>query len=108
MEILHRIVIQIKKYFKMDSKVLFRFSLFVSGDGLLAKKAIFNCKKYLDLFLQSNYDMEIIDVLQSPKLTIDENIIVLPVLIRRNPLPEISIVGDMSNLELFKSDLLMN
>jgi circadian clock protein KaiB len=92
----------------MDSKALFRFSLFVSGEGLLAKKAIINCKKYLDLFLQSNYDMEIIDVLQSPKLTIDENIIVLPVLIRRNPLPEISIVGDMSNLELFKSDLLMN
>ena len=52
--------------------------------------------------------MEIIDVLQNPKLAIDENIIVLPVLIRRNPLPELTIVGDMSNLELFKSDLLMN
>jgi len=91
----------------MDSKALYRFSLFVSGEGLLAKKAIFNCKKYLDLFLQTNYDMEIIDVLKYPKLAIEENIIVLPVLIRRNPLPEVTIIGDLSNLKKFKSDLLL-
>jgi circadian clock protein KaiB len=92
---------------KMNGKSLFRFSLFISGDGLISKKAIFNCKKSLDFFLQSNYEINIIDVFENPKLAIEENIIALPILIRKNPLPELRIIGDMSNLELFKTELLL-
>jgi circadian clock protein KaiB len=91
----------------MDGKSLFRFLLFVSGDSLITKKAIFNCKKNLDIILKSKYDLEIINVFENPNLVIQENIIALPILIRKNPLPEVRIIGDMFNLELFKSDLLL-
>lgn len=91
----------------MNGKSLFRFSLFISGDGLMSKKAVLNCKKSLDIFLQSNYEINIIDVFENPKLAIEENIIALPILIRKNPLPELRIIGDMSNLELFKTELLL-
>ena len=92
----------------MKAKPLFRFLLFVSGDSLMTKKAIFNCNKNLDIIFKSNYEIEIINAFENPKLAIEENIIALPILIRKNPLPEVSIIGDMSNLELFKSDLLLN
>lgn len=91
----------------MNKKPLYRFLLFVSGDSLITKKAIFNCKKNLDIILKSKYEFEIINAFDSPQLAIEENIIALPILIRKTPLPEVSIIGDMSNLKLFKSDLLM-
>ena len=91
----------------MNGKVLNKFLLFISGDDLISKKAIFNCKKSLDIFFKSDYEMKIIDLFESPKLAFDENIIALPILIRKNPLPELRIIGDMSDLELFKSDLLL-
>ncbi len=81
--------------------------MFVSGDSLITKKAIFNCKKNLDNILKSNYELEILNVFENPKLAFEENILVVPILIRKIPLPELRIIGDMSNLELFKSDLLL-
>jgi circadian clock protein KaiB len=92
----------------MNTKPIFRFLLFVSGESLISKKAIFNCKKNLDIILKSKYELEIINVFENPKLAVEENIIALPILIRKIPIPEVRIIGDMSNLELFKSDLLLN
>ena len=92
----------------MNTKPIFRFLLFVSGDSLITKKAIFNCKKNLDIILKSKYELIIINVFENPKLAVEENIIALPILIRKIPIPEVRIIGDMSNLELFKSDLLLN
>ena len=91
----------------MTTKEKFRFLLFVSGNQLMAKKAIFNCKINLDIIFKSNYEIEIINVFENPKLAFEENVVIVPILIRKNPLPEVSIIGDMSNLELFKSDLLL-
>jgi circadian clock protein KaiB len=43
--------------------------------------------------------LEIIDIYQQPDLAIGEQIIVIPVLIIKHPLPEKRIIGDLSNLE---------
>ena len=71
----------------------------------MTNKAIYNCKKNLEIIFKSNYEIKIINVLEKPKLANEENVIALPVLIRKNPLTEVRILGDMPDLELFKSDL---
>jgi circadian clock protein KaiB len=43
--------------------------------------------------------MEIIDVYQHPVLAKTENIIALPLLIKKRPLPERRLIGDMSDTQ---------
>ena len=46
-----------------------------------------------------NYELEIIDVHQQPSVAKKENIIALPLLIKKHPLPEKRLIGDMSDME---------
>ena len=50
-------------------------------------------------FLNENYELEIIDVHQQPLVAMKENIIALPLLIKKHPLPEKRLIGDMSDME---------
>jgi len=43
--------------------------------------------------------LEIIDVHQQPSVAKQENIIALPLLIKKHPLPEKRLIGDMSDME---------
>ena len=75
----------------------FVFQLYITGASPNSSRAITNLKKIFDKQLEKNYDMEIIDVYQHPVLAKRENIIALPLLIKRRPLPERRLIGDMSD-----------
>ena len=51
------------------------------------------CEEYLN----ENYELEIIDVHQQPLVAKEENIIALPLLIKKHPLPEKRLIGDMAD-----------
>ncbi|MEJ7766884.1 MAG: circadian clock KaiB family protein [Chitinophagaceae bacterium] len=73
--------------------------LFVSGMMQNSVRAIRNLNQICDEHLKSNYDLEIIDIYQQPDLAISEQIIIIPVMIIKNPLPERRIFGDLSDTE---------
>jgi circadian clock protein KaiB len=73
--------------------------LFVSGISQNSAYAIRNINQICEDHLKGNYRLDIIDIYQQPELAIGEQIIVIPVLIIKNPLPEKRIIGDLSNLE---------
>jgi circadian clock protein KaiB len=75
------------------------FRLYVTGASPNSLRAIDNTKKICEKHLADNYDLEIIDVYQQPVVAMDENIIALPLLIVKKPLPEKRLVGDMSDNE---------
>lgn len=75
----------------------FVFKLYITGASPNSSRAITNLKKIFDKELDKNYDMEIIDVYQHPVLAKKENIIALPLLIKKRPLPERRLIGDMSD-----------
>jgi circadian clock protein KaiB len=70
--------------------------LFVSGASPNSVRAIVNLKNICEAHLAGRYSLEIIDVYQQGIIARDAQIIALPLLIKKLPLPERRIIGDMS------------
>ena len=83
--------------------------LYVSGSTLKSSLAVENIKRVCEQHLKNRYDLEVIDIYQQAKLARDEQIVAVPTLIKRLPLPLRRLIGDMSNQEkvLFGLDLRM-
>jgi circadian clock protein KaiB len=81
--------------------------LYVSRSTLKSKLAVENIKRVCEQHLKGRYDLEVIDISQQANLARDEQIVAVPTLIRRLPLPLQRLVGDMSDLNkvLFGLDL---
>jgi circadian clock protein KaiB len=73
--------------------------LFVTGTSPNSVRAINNLKLICDAYLHDNYSLEIIDVYQQAAVAQTEQIIALPLLIRKQPLPERRLIGDLSQTE---------
>ena len=80
--------------------------LYVSGSTLKSVLAIENVKRVCEL-LKGRYDLEVIDIRQHANLARDEQIVAVPTLIKRLPIPLRKLIGDLSNLDkvLFGLDL---
>jgi circadian clock protein KaiB len=81
--------------------------LYVSGSTLKSALAVKNIKRICEQHLKNRYDLEVIDIYQQPNLARDEQIVAVPMLVKRLPHPLRRLVGDMSNLKkvLFGLDL---
>lgn len=77
----------------------FVLKLFVSGASRNSVRAISNIQQILDTHFKGKYSLSIIDVHQEKALAKEEQIIALPLLIKKSPLPEKRLVGDMSDVE---------
>jgi circadian clock protein KaiB len=77
----------------------FVFRLYVTGTSSNSSRAITNIKKLFEMHLKDRYELHIIDVYQQPHLAKTVDIIALPLLIRKMPLPERRLIGDMSDGE---------
>lgn len=81
--------------------------LYISGSTLKSSRAVENIKRVCEQHLKNRYDLEVIDVYQQAKLARDQQIVAVPMLIKRLPLPLRKLIGDMSNRKqlLFGLDL---
>ena len=73
--------------------------LFVTGILPNSVRAIVNIKAICEKYLKGRYDLEITDIYKQPALAIKEEIIAIPLLIKRFPLPEERLIGDLSDIE---------
>ena len=74
--------------------------LFVTGLLPNSAHAIVNIKAICSKYLKGRHELEIIDIYQQPSLAFSEDIIAVPVLIKKAPLPEERLVGDLSDVEM--------
>ncbi len=82
----------------------FVFRLYITGASPNSSRAIANLKSFFERNLKSRYELEIIDVYQQPQIAKSVDIIALPLLVKKFPLPERRLIGDMSNSEkIYKS-----
>ena len=79
--------------------VRFRLRLYVSGATPRSALAIANIKAIGEGRLQGRYDLEVIDACQQGELLRNQQIVVLPTLIKHLPLPIRRMVGDLSDTE---------
>jgi circadian clock protein KaiB len=73
--------------------------LYVAGQTPKCLTAFANLKKLCEEHMASDYDIEIVDLLQQPQLAKGDQILAVPTLVRRLPEPVRKIIGDLSNTE---------
>ena len=74
--------------------------LYVAGQSPKSTRAFANLKAMCEEHLKGRYQIEVIDLRKNPQLARGDQIVAIPTLVRRLPLPLRTIVGDMSNSEL--------
>jgi len=89
-----------KKYRKK-----YKFHLYVTGASMNSLSAIANIKRLCEEKFSQNYQLEIIDVYQQPEVAKSENIVALPLFIKKFPLPEKRFIGTMSDTEKLVSGI---
>ncbi len=77
----------------------FVLKLYITGASPNSAKAIVNIQQICEAHLAGKYALEIIDVYQQAELAKQEQIIALPMLIKKLPFPEKKMIGDMSQEE---------
>lgn len=73
--------------------------LYVAGMTSRSARAIENLQTFCEKHLAGRYELQVIDVYQQPELTRSEQIVAIPTLIKKLPLPLRRLIGDMSDEE---------
>ena len=73
--------------------------LYITGASPNSIRAVNNTKHICEEYLTGRYSLEIIDIYQTPELAGTEQIIALPLLVRKAPLPQRRMIGDMSQTD---------
>src|SRR3990172_7540544 len=81
---------------KLDTYIL---RLYVAGQTPKAMTAFDNLKKICEEYLEGRYQIQVVDLLKNPQLASGDQILAIPTLVRRLPLPIRKIIGDLSNTE---------
>lgn len=82
-----------KKDFKWELR------LYIAGNTAKSATALNNLKKYCEEHLKGQYKIEVIDLLVNPQLAVGDQILAIPTLVRKVPVPIRKIIGDLSNEE---------
>jgi circadian clock protein KaiB len=82
-----------------DEDGIYQLRLFVTGVSPNSTRAILNLKEICEEYLKERYELEIIDIYQQPLMAQAEQIIAVPMLIKKSPGVERRLIGDMSNKE---------
>ncbi|KPJ78214.1 MAG: circadian clock protein KaiB [Planctomycetes bacterium SM23_25] len=73
--------------------------LYVMGMTPRAERAVANLRRICAEELDDRYELQVIDVLESPQLAEDERIMATPTLIKELPPPVRRLIGDLSDTE---------
>jgi len=74
--------------------------LYVAGQTAKSIAALANLKRLCDAHLAGRYEIEVIDLLENPRLAAGDQILVVPTLVRKLPEPIKKIIGDLSQTAL--------
>jgi circadian clock protein KaiB len=77
----------------------FLLRLYVAGQTPKSIRAFENLKRLCEEHLADRYKIEIIDLVENPRLGQGDQILAIPTLVRRLPAPMKKIIGDLSNTE---------
>lgn len=83
----------------LEEKDKWILRLYVAGQTPKSVTALVNLKKICEERLKDKYSIEVIDLLVEPQLGHEHQILAIPTLVRKLPVPVRKIIGDLSNTE---------
>ncbi|MGB8215395.1 MAG: circadian clock protein KaiB [Anaerolineales bacterium] len=81
---------------KSDTYIL---RLYIAGQTPRSVAALANLKEICEEHLAGRYQLQVVDLLENPQLARGDQILAIPTLVRKLPLPVRRIIGDLSNTE---------
>lgn len=81
------------------AKAEWQLRLYVAGQTPKSVTAFANLKRICETHMAGRYQIEVIDLLENPKLAAGDQILAVPTLVRQLPEPIKKIIGDLSNEE---------
>jgi circadian clock protein KaiB len=88
----------VRKKDQSDTSV-WELRLYVAGQTPKSLTAFANLKKICDEYMPGKYKIEVIDLLENPRLAKGDQILAIPTLVRKLPEPVRKIIGDLSDTE---------
>jgi circadian clock protein KaiB len=76
-----------------------KLTLYVAGQTPKSLAAISNLQRICSEHLPGQYEVEVVDLKQNPKLAREHSIVAIPTLVRELPVPIRKIIGDLSDEE---------
>jgi circadian clock protein KaiB len=77
----------------------FELRLYVAGQTPRSMEAFSNLKRICEEHLKGKYTIEVIDLLENPRLAKGDQILAIPTLVRRLPEPVRKIIGTLADTE---------
>lgn len=71
--------------------------LYITGKTPRSERTLANLRKICEEELDCAYSIEVVDILENPKIAEDERILATPTLIKELPPPIRRIIGDLSD-----------
>jgi circadian clock protein KaiB len=84
---------------KSTGKAEWQLRLYVAGQTSKSIAALVHLKRICETHLAGRYEIEVIDLIETPKLAANDQILAIPTLVRKLPPPIKKIIGDLSNEE---------
>jgi circadian clock protein KaiB len=86
-------------------QAIYVLRLYITGTTPKSTRAVDNLIKLCQEHLAGRYDLEVIDLYQQPALAQTEDIIAVPTLLKKQPLPVQKLLGDLSDAEQLVASL---
>ena len=78
---------------------LWQLRLYVAGQTPKSVAAFANLKRLCEEYLAGQFEIEVIDLIENPRLAKDDQIVAIPTLVRKLPEPIRKIIGDLSDTQ---------
>lgn len=82
-----------------DSSAFLELRLYVAGRTPKSVAAINNLRRLCEEHMPGRYRVEVIDLVENPRLAQGDQILAIPTLVRKLPVPVRKIIGDLSDTE---------
>ena len=82
-----------------DDAGYYHLRLYIAGQTTKSLAAIANLRRVCENHLAGRYEIEVIDLVEKPRLAAGDQILAIPTLVRRLPAPLKRIIGDLSDTE---------
>ncbi len=81
------------------SQIKYKFRLYIAGDSPNSVQAQTNLIALCKTHLPDNYEIEVVDVVKTPMVALDESIFLTPTLAKLSPPPVRRIIGSLSQMQ---------
>ena len=82
-----------------DRAELWELRLYVTGQSPNSVRAIENLRRACEEHNPGRYQIEVVDLLENPRLAVQDQILAVPTVVRKLPAPIKKIVGDLSDTD---------